>query len=220
MTTMKRLNFNQLYVILCAVMCINLSSCGDEPVVAPNTDTTSNSKGGDSGSGKDDDNKDDDDFIEGTITVNLPNNGSSESGIVIIDKSAWSIYLYINSVNNFEITYISQERHSGDQYAGGYDYLWGEIVDMGERTMNKVNSLPSKGWVKTTAVLPKHSYICKSHYEYNEVFLDENFNEKSRDHGEKIAYKKIYVEKWNLNKDNEIIGAVVQYVDWTPEDTK
>lgn len=217
---MKKLNLNWLCVMICAALCVNLSSCGDEPAVVTNTENNQGTKGDNSGNGDDNNGGDqDDDYIEGVVTLRLFNNideyfdPRTDSGIeekVTLPNGDYSIYLYMNSHNNFKAIGHYNENHAGGSLAAtGYNSIVGNIVDIGERKMNKISTVPTSGWVEEAAVLTKHSYL----------FRATGF---SRNDGQPdftiTNYKIVYVVDWILNKDNEIIGAIVQYVDWKPEE--
>ena len=114
----------------------------------------------------------------GATSISVPCNGALD--------------VIINNANNFKIIW------DGNGIQG---YASGDIVDMGKKTLSKINALPSAGWTQETAVLPKHGYIVRG---------------KGPDESN-YKYIKLYVKDFITNTYGGIIGAEVQYCEWTPE---
>lgn len=225
---MKTFNFRWLSIILCTALCITFIACENNTPVT----SSSSSGGGNSGGTKRDSTNNgegEEDELVGVITLRLSNDNQTgtyipNTGIEVkmdFPSGTRSEYLYMNNVNNFEVT-------EGSNYFEFYDYydkhgrggggMRGYIVDLGERQMNKVKSLPANGWVKEAAILLKHSYIFKYKGSWGFVEYDEtdSYPTDYEVSYEAEYYKIVYVLEWILNKDKEIIGATVQYVDWDP----
>ena len=137
-----------------------------------------------------------DEDLVGVVTLKMKS-GSNEGsrfdtgGATSISVAQW-LRLIINNANNFKII------GDGNGIAG---YASGDIVDMGKKTLSKINTLPSIGWTEETAVLSKHGYIVRG---------------KGPDDSD-YKYIKVYVKDFITNTYGGIIGAEVQYCEWTPE---
>lgn len=125
--------------------------------------------------------------ISGLITVKMRN---SDNGTTEIPVGVG--YFYINSANNFRSGY------SGVQFC-----------DMGTKKLSAIKTLPTSGWAREVAVTPNHRYVIR--YEYTIWNSDLQRNEQ------KVAYLKLYVVDYTTNTSGSIIGAEVQYCEWTPE---
>ena len=137
----------------------------------------------------------DPDDVAGAITINLRHG----SNIYIEDNQYYNYWgVSLGGDNNFYVWWSSMVYSSH-----GDDYCY--IVDMGKKNLNQINQIsqiPQTGWGKKTAVTPKHSYVA--------IF---NYYEGS----EHILYLKLYVKEWITDTSGSIIGAVIQYCEWNPE---
>lgn len=100
--------------------------------------------------------------------------------------------VYINSANNFCSFY------SGVQFC-----------DMGTKKLSAIKTVPTSGWAREVAVTPNHRYVIR--YEGTIWNSDLQRNEQ------KVAYLKLYVVDYITSTSGSIIGAEVQYCEWTPE---
>ena len=96
--------------------------------------------------------------------------------------------VHISDANNFAV------------YLGDQGQLNAGITDVGMKKLSQVTTLPSTGWVQEIAVQISHSYI----------YRIENYHSENH-------YLKIYVKDWIKSTSGGIIGAEVQYCEWTPE---
>ena len=96
-------------------------------------------------------------------------------------------YFRINKANNFI---------SSDGFGGMI-----EFCDMGTKKLSAIKTVPTSGWAGEVAVIPNHRYVIRN-----------NFWNSSE-----VAYLKLYVVDYITSTSNVIIGAEVQYCEWTPE---
>ena len=124
--------------------------------------------------------------------------GEDTSGLIILKmrnsengETTISIgdgYFYINKANNFARDYY-------------YDSI--EFCDMGTKKLSAIKTVPTSGWAKEVAVIPNHRYVIRKNY--------------IPGYEQKVAYLKLYVVDYITSTSGSIIGAEVQYCEWTPE---
>lgn len=179
---MKKIFLKEFVAFFLGVMCIGFSSCEKDNL--EKTNITSNSD------------------PEGTIVVNLNNDGSFEyeveigMGTYLYDGRPYSesTYLIMSSTNNFEV--------------GGRT----EIVSVGQVAgLGKVNSIPTLGWSEKTAVVPGCGYVVR----YQRDFSDSS----SYSPRKMVRYARVYVVDYRTGLSGGIIGAVIKYQEnWKNED--
>ena len=123
----------------------------------------------------------------GMITLKMRNRDNGETTI-----SVGGGYFWINSANNF--------------YS---DYHNVQICDMGTKKLSAIKTLPTSGWAKEVAVIPNHRYVIRNEYTL--------WNGSLQEYEQKVAYLKLYVVDYITSTSGSIIGAEVQYCEWTPE---
>ena len=126
---------------------------------------------------------------EGTITANLRNDGGC---INLLDTE-----LKINTADNFYGT--GNGTISSDTYKMTF-------VNVGEmQGLGCVNTVPQSGWSNQVAVIPGNGYVVK-------VTLCDWYGER------RISYARLYVVRYILSANNEILGAELKYQDnWYAE---
>lgn len=217
-------------MLLCAAMCFFLFSCENHTSVSSSSGSGGSSSGGtrrDSTSIEEEN-----DSIEGVVSIYLSNDNNFDSsypygyvpksGIesqILFPNGYRSGYVFITHDNNFAASGWFNELYEHAGKSGwGRNFLESDIVDLGEQTMSKVKTLPTVGWGSEVAVLLRHSYVYR--YKGDFTFVEYNEDHHPTGYEENFStdyfYKKIYVQEWTLNKDSDIIGALVQYVDWNP----
>ena len=123
----------------------------------------------------------------GLITVKMRNSDNGKTQIYIGGGS-----FYINNANNFAIN--------------GYTT---EFCDMGTKKLSAIKTVPTSGWAKEVAVIPNHRYVIRNNYI--------QWNNSDQESEQKVAYLKLYVVDYITSTTGVIIGAEVQYCEWTPE---
>ena len=123
----------------------------------------------------------------GLITVKMRNRDNGTTEIPVGGGD-----FYINNANNFCSAY------SGIQFC-----------DMGTKKLSAIKTLPTLGWAKEVAVIPNHRYVIRSEYS--------QWNSDIQGYEQKVAYLKLYVVDYITSTTGVIIGAEVQYCEWTPE---
>lgn len=125
---------------------------------------------------------------EGTITANLRNDGGC---INLLDTE-----LKISTADNFYGT--------GDGVNNYANYIM-TFVNVGEvQGLGCVNTVPQSGWSNQVAVIPGNGYVIKVKYQY---WYDDI-----------ISYARLYVVRYILSANNEILGAELKYQDnWYAE---
>ena len=122
-----------LIMMMSAVLCVGLTSCGgdDSPVSTPPTVPNDGNEQTDVVSNQDPD---------GTVVVNM-NNGSGGNYVDIGIGSS----IHIDAANNF---------------VGNSSNV--EFVSVGEVSgLSKVTSIPTSGWAKSAAVVPGTGYVAR-----------------------------------------------------------
>ena len=113
----------------------------------------------------------------------------NDSGdVTILGKS-----MKINTANNFVIS-------------GYYDYHYISFVNLGEYDgLGCVENIPESGWSNQVAVIPENGYLIKDKYDHPGYPEDKY-----------TKYARIYVTRYILSANNEILGAELKYQDnWT-----
>ena len=88
---------------------------------------------------------------EGTVTVNITNNGR-DGEVALPDLG---VYIYIDEGNNFRL------------YSSGYS---ASIVSLGAmKGLGNVVSVPTEGWSSSVAVMPGNGYAVRSSYNYGNI---------------------------------------------------
>lgn len=88
---------------------------------------------------------------EGTVTVNITNNGR-DGEVALPDLG---VYIYIDEGNNFRL------------YSSGYST---SIVSLGAmKGLGNVVSVPTEGWSSSVAVMPGNGYAVRSSYNYGNI---------------------------------------------------
>ena len=123
----------------------------------------------------------------GLITVKMRNRDNGTTEIPVGVG-----YFYINSANNF--------------YSG---YSGVQFCDMGTKKLSAIKTLPTSGWAREVAVTPNHRYVIRNEYT--------QWNSSIQGDEQKVAYLKLYVMDYTTSTSGSIIGAEVQYCEWTPE---
>lgn len=126
----------------------------------------------------------------GLITVKMRNSENGETTILVGGG-----YFYINKANNFANS--------------GYGNANTEICDMGTKKLSAIKTVPTSGWAREVAVTPNHRYVIRNEYT--------QWNSSIQGTEQKVAYLKLYVVDYTTNTSGGIIGAEVQYCEWTPE---
>ena len=98
---------------------------------------------------------------------------------------------WINNANNF----------------CGYSSI--RFCDMGTKKLSAIKTVPTSGWAGEVAVTPNHRYVIRNEYTI--------WNGSIQVYEQKVAYLKLYVVDYTTNTSGGIIGAEVQYCEWTPE---
>jgi len=129
----------------------------------------------------------------GLITLKMRNSENGETKI-----SFGAGYFMINKANNFDEYYI----------AGGQGGII-EFCDMGTKKLSAIKTVPTSGWAREVAVTPNHRYVIRNNYS--------QWNSDIQGHEQKVAYLKLYVVDYITSTTGGIIGAEVQYCEWTPE---
>ena len=127
----------------------------------------------------------------GMITLKMRNSDNSSTTEISV-SGGYGGYFYINSANNF---------------CSGYSGI--QFCDMGTKKLSAIKTVPTSGWAREVAVTPNHRYVIR--YEYTIWNSDLQRNEQ------KVAYLKLYVVDYITSTSGSIIGAEVQYCEWTPE---
>ena len=127
----------------------------------------------------------------GLITLKMRN---SENGETMIHIGGG--YFMMNKANNFA------------NY-GSYGNVNTEFCDMGTKKLSAIKTVPTSGWAKEVAVIPNHRYVIRNNYS--------QWNSDIQGNEQKVAYIKLYVVDYTTNTSGGIIGAEVQYCEWTPE---
>jgi len=126
----------------------------------------------------------------GIITVKIRNRDHGDSQVDIKGYK-----LCIDEANNFYGT------------ESGYHYVSDGVkfCDMGTKKLSAIKTVPTSGWASPVAVIPNHSYIirCERYDWSNEKYF--------------ASYYKLYVVDYITATSGGIIGAEVQYCEWTPE---
>lgn len=122
---------------------------------------------------------------EGTITANLRND---DGYIDMWHQDGGGFRLKMNAANNFITTpYISNFYHVN-------------FVNLGEVDgLGCVENIPESGWSNQVAVIPGNGYIIKAEYWHP------NYG------GSYTQYVKVYVTRYILSANNEILGAELKY---------
>ena len=88
---------------------------------------------------------------EGTVTVNITNNGR-DGEVALPDLG---VYIYIDEGNNFRL------------HSSGYS---ASIVSLGAmKGLGNVVSVPTEGWSSSVAVMPGNGYAVRSSYNYGNI---------------------------------------------------
>lgn len=124
----------------------------------------------------------------GLITLKMRNSENGETTI-----SVGGGHFCINSANNFY-----------------YGYSGIQFCDMGTKKLSAIKTVPTSGWAREVAVTPNHRYVIRSEYSIWNSDLQRN--------EQKVAYLKLYVVDYITSTSGGIIGAEVQYCEWTPEE--
>lgn len=82
------------------------------------------------------------------------------------------------------------------------------FVNIGEYNgLGCVDDIPTTGWSNQVAVIPGNGYIVKDYYYYN-FYEEESY----------VKYARIYVSRYILSANHEILGAEIKYQDnWCAE---
>ena len=75
-----------------------------------------------------------------------------------------------------------------------------QFCDMGTKKLSAIKTVPTSGWAREVAVTPNHRYVIRSDIQ-----------------GYEQKYLKLYVVDYITSTTGVIIGAEVQYCEWTPE---
>lgn len=108
-------------------------------------------------------------------------------------------YLGINNANNFKVMWTD----------GSYMCGNGDVVDMGKKRLSQITSLPTSGWTQETAVIVGHGYVFRARRGDYEIGVGWKYTPYN--------YIKVYVKNFIASTSGGIIGAEVQYCEWTPE---
>ena len=127
----------------------------------------------------------------GLITLKMRNRENGETTISIGDS-----YFMINEANNFKKC-----------YNGSMNIV--EFCDMGTKKLSAIKTVPTSGWAEEVAVIPNHRYVIRNNYS--------QWNSDLQRNEQKVAYLKLYVVDYITSTSGSIIGAEVQYCEWTPE---
>lgn len=127
----------------------------------------------------------------GLITLKMRNGGNGGTTIYLGGG-----YFMINNANNF------------DNY-GASGNVNTEFCDMGTKKLSAIKTVPTSGWAKEVAVTPNHRYVIRNNYE--------QWNNDINGYEDKVSYLKLYVVDYITSTSSVIIGAEVQYCEWTPE---
>lgn len=92
---------------------------------------------------------------EGTVTVNITNNGR-DGGVTL---PSTDVMIYIDEGNNFRLYY-----YSGNS---------GTIVSLGAmKGLGNVVSVPTEGWSTSVAVVPGNGYVVRKNGNYARLYVD------------------------------------------------
>lgn len=191
-------------MILIAMLGVNFSSCG----------------------GSDDDGLKDIDVPneadpDGTVVLNLQNNGDFLKGIFY---NAFSI-----SQGDYTHTHIYSDGDKISSRGPAIFKIWmdendnlclygmhsdgGEIVSIGKvKGLGSINKIPSSGWSLSVAFVPGTGYVVR-----NKVITLEDEINRNNEYG--YFYSRIYAVEYKTNTYNEIIGGTIKYqAEWKSED--
>ena len=142
-------------------------------------------------------------FLLATVTFLFPacegNNPDEDlEGVITIkmrndNNGRTVVYLthgdfYITKADNFS------------EYSHGYSY-YTDFCDMGVKKLSALKTIPTLGYADQVAVIPNHSYVIRAKHLSNG----------------NIYYYKLHVVDYITSTSSGIIGAEVQYCEWTPE---
>lgn len=114
---------------------------------------------------------------------------NDHSNDISIIEEGINCYLEMDEANNLRVLiWQYQSRWIGEGCA---------IVDIGKKKLSQKISLPTKGWVGEVAAIPGHGYVVR--------------------HDSSGRYARVYVKDYMYSTSGGIIGAEVQYCEWTPE---
>lgn len=172
-----------------ALACVGFTSCGDNDDDLEDTNKKSNVD------------------PEGTVVVNMRNDGKSWETV----KIPQGTYTFYNS----DGTTGQRTVESSIRIDKSNNFVGSSIASIGAVSgLAKVNSIPSSGWTNSAAVVPGCGYIVK--YEWKNVTVRESpYTTKNL-----VRYARLYVVDYMTSATNDgIIGATVKYQgNWKSED--
>lgn len=148
---------------------------------------------------------------EGTVVVNIRNEGSRYAANI-------SFGTYIQIIKNSDKSETREIPITGELYITSSNNFEGcSIVSVGAVSgLGKINSIPKNGWTNSAAVVPRCGYILKQEgYGYdwinNELITSRHL----------VRYVRLYVVDYMTSASSSgIIGATIKYQgDWKSDDS-
>lgn len=179
----KSIYWNLQVIVVAAVFCAGLASCGDEDesVITPQTEQNDGKQQTENISNQD---------PEGTVVLNM-NNGAKNNYYDLGFGESYKIH--IDEANNF----IGESHYVVNPiYGSGSNEIFTEIVTIGSvRGLSEVNTIPTTGWSESAAVVPRTGYVVRvknQSYSYD-------------------MYARLYVVDYIVGTSGGIIGATIKY---------
>ena len=167
-------------MMMMALACVGFTSCGDNDDDLEDTNKKSNVD------------------PEGTVVVNMRNDGKSWE-TVDIPQGNYTVYLNDGTTRQIPV-------QSSIRIDESNNFKASSIASIGAVSgLAKVNSIPNSGWTNSAAVVPGCGYVIK--YERDETIKDIPYTTQHI-----VRYARLYVVDYMTSATNSgIIGATVKY---------